>query len=129
MHSHGTIQETMDIVKTARKGKYLDALKKHYTFCLNQQNILLNDAHATTYNPMFNTLVGAFPLHRAASGMTDRCAVLAALKGANAQRPTDRQLGGPVKGQQRTGGGRTLSPGVKRAWDVMLTTHPLQCQG
>lgn len=42
--------------------------------------------------------VGAFLLHRAASGTTSRCVDLAAPKRTSAQRLTDYQLGGPEKG-------------------------------
>jgi hypothetical protein len=35
-HSFGTIKKIIEIVKTAKKGKYLDTLEKYYVFCLSQ---------------------------------------------------------------------------------------------
>jgi hypothetical protein len=56
MHSYGTIEETMEILKASKKSWYLDTLEKYFIFQYNQNRDQLNEMHTSTYNPIFNTL-------------------------------------------------------------------------
>jgi hypothetical protein len=46
----------MDIIKTERKGKYLNTLEKYYIHRIRKDNLHMNDTHINTYNPIFELL-------------------------------------------------------------------------
>jgi hypothetical protein len=55
-HAYRTITNTMDIVKTAKKGKHLNALEKYYIYKLSKNKLHMNDTHNDIHNPIFETL-------------------------------------------------------------------------
>jgi hypothetical protein len=52
-HTYGTIKDTMDVRKTGRKGRQLNALEKHYIYKINRNNLHMNDTHIEAHNPTF----------------------------------------------------------------------------
>jgi hypothetical protein len=55
-HTYGTITDTMDIIKTGRKGKHLNTLEKYYFCRISKDSLHKNDTQIDTYNPIFETL-------------------------------------------------------------------------
>jgi hypothetical protein len=55
-HTYGTINNTMDIIRTGKKGKHLNALEKYYIHKISKNNLHMNDTYNDTYNPIFETL-------------------------------------------------------------------------
>lgn len=58
-HSYGTIDETVEIVKTEKKrkkGKDLDTLEKYCMYLSHQQNVHLNNTYTDNHSPIFNCL-------------------------------------------------------------------------
>jgi hypothetical protein len=51
-HIYGTITNITDIIKTGKKGTYLDTLEKYHIYRISKDNLQMND----TYNPIFRTL-------------------------------------------------------------------------
>jgi hypothetical protein len=52
-HTYGTITDTMDIVKTGRKGKHLNTLEKYHIYRISKDNPHMNDTHINTYNELY----------------------------------------------------------------------------
>jgi hypothetical protein len=49
-HAYGTIADTMEIITTGKKGKYLNTPEKYYTFNkTRRENLHIKDTH----NPIF----------------------------------------------------------------------------
>jgi hypothetical protein len=44
--------DTVDIIKTGKKGKHLNTLEKYHIYRISKDNLHMND----TYNPIFETL-------------------------------------------------------------------------
>jgi hypothetical protein len=55
-HKYGTITDTMDIIRTHRKGKHLNTLEKYYICKVSRYNLQLNDTNTDTHNPIFKAL-------------------------------------------------------------------------
>jgi hypothetical protein len=55
-HKYGTITDTMDIIRTHRKGKHLNTLEKYYIYKVNRDNFQMNDTNTDTHNPIFKAL-------------------------------------------------------------------------
>jgi hypothetical protein len=55
-HKCGTIADTMDIIRTHRKGKPLNILEKHYVYKVSKDNLQMNDMNTDTHNQIFKTL-------------------------------------------------------------------------
>jgi hypothetical protein len=55
-YAYGTITDTMDIIKTARKRKHLNTLEKYYIYKLSKNKQNMNDTHVDTHNPIFEIL-------------------------------------------------------------------------
>jgi hypothetical protein len=55
-HADGTITDTVDIVKTHKKGKHLNTLEKYHIYRISKSNLHMNDTNIDTHNPVFKTL-------------------------------------------------------------------------
>jgi hypothetical protein len=49
-HTYGTITDTMDVIRTGRKGKHLNTLEKYYIYKISKNNVHMNDTHIKAYN-------------------------------------------------------------------------------
>jgi hypothetical protein len=56
-HTHGTIENAMDILHITGKGKHINTMKKFHICNLSKQNQCLNDDHTITKNLIFDTLM------------------------------------------------------------------------
>jgi hypothetical protein len=55
-NKYGTITDTMDIIKTHRKGKHLNTLEKYYIYKVSRDNLQMNDTNTDTHKPIFKAL-------------------------------------------------------------------------
>jgi hypothetical protein len=55
-HRSGSITDTMDIVRTHRKGKHLNTLVKYHINKISKDILQMNDIHRHTHNPIFKAL-------------------------------------------------------------------------
>jgi hypothetical protein len=55
-HTYVSITDTMDIIKTERKGKYLNTLEKYHIYKINKNTLHMNGTYIVIYNPIFETL-------------------------------------------------------------------------
>jgi hypothetical protein len=55
-HKYRTIADTMDIIKTHRKGKHLNTLEKYHIYKISKDNLQMNDPNTDTCNPIFKAL-------------------------------------------------------------------------
>jgi hypothetical protein len=55
-HTYGTITDTMEIITTGRKGKYLNTLERYHIYEISRDNLHMNDTHIVTHNPIFEAL-------------------------------------------------------------------------
>jgi hypothetical protein len=55
-HSYNTIEKTMEIIKTGRKGKHLNTLERYYIHKVKKTGALMNEINTDEHNPIFETL-------------------------------------------------------------------------
>jgi hypothetical protein len=55
-HTYGTITDTMEIMKTERKGRYLNTLERYYIYEISKDNLHMNDRNIDIHNPIFKAL-------------------------------------------------------------------------
>jgi hypothetical protein len=55
-HAYGTINDTMNIIKTAKKGRDLNTLDRYHIYKLSREKLHMNDTYIDTYNPIFELL-------------------------------------------------------------------------
>jgi hypothetical protein len=55
-HKYGPITDTMDIIKTHKKGKHLNTLEKYHIHKLYKKSLHMNDSAIEANNPIFKTL-------------------------------------------------------------------------
>jgi hypothetical protein len=55
-HTCRTIIDTMDIMKTRKKGRHLNTLEKYYMYRISRDSIHINDTYINMYSPIFQTL-------------------------------------------------------------------------
>jgi hypothetical protein len=55
-HTYGTITDTMEIIKTGRKRRYLNTLEKYHIYEMSKDNLRMNDTNIDIHNPIFKTL-------------------------------------------------------------------------
>jgi hypothetical protein len=46
----------MEIIKTGRKGRYLNTLEKYHIYEIGKDNLQMNDTNIDIHNPIFKTL-------------------------------------------------------------------------
>jgi hypothetical protein len=54
-HKYGLITDTMDILKTHKKGKHMNTLEKYHIHKLYKNNLHMNDSVIEANNPVFKT--------------------------------------------------------------------------
>jgi hypothetical protein len=59
-HTYGTITDTMEIIKTERKGRYLNTLERYYIYEIGKDNLHMNDTNIDIHNPIFKALHGIY---------------------------------------------------------------------
>jgi hypothetical protein len=62
-HTFGPMENIMDIIHYAKKGKMMDALERFHIYEASQKGIQINDKSTIQRNPIFDTLVRHLP-HR-----------------------------------------------------------------
>jgi hypothetical protein len=55
-HAYGSITDTTNIMKTEKKGKYLNTLEKYHVYKVSRKRLQISDANIDVYNPIFETL-------------------------------------------------------------------------
>jgi hypothetical protein len=55
-HTYGTITDTMEIIKTGRRGRYLNTIEKYHIYEIGKDNLHMNDTNIDIHNPIFKTL-------------------------------------------------------------------------
>jgi hypothetical protein len=55
-HKYGTTADTVDIIRTHRKGKHLHTLTKYHIYKISKNNLQMNDTNINTHNPIFRVL-------------------------------------------------------------------------
>jgi hypothetical protein len=53
-HAYGTITDTMDIITTGRKGKYLNTLERYHIYEISKENLHMNDTHIDTHKILYS---------------------------------------------------------------------------
>jgi hypothetical protein len=61
-HKYGTINQTMEILHIAKKGRALDTYEKFHIYEISKQNMQLNDNLIETYNPIYDVIIAAYQL-------------------------------------------------------------------
>ncbi|PNF28666.1 hypothetical protein B7P43_G08714 [Cryptotermes secundus] len=55
-HAYGTIENTMDIIATNKKGQYLNTLENYHIYRTTRENTHMNNINKEIYNPIFHEL-------------------------------------------------------------------------
>jgi hypothetical protein len=55
-HTYGSVTNTMKVLKTQRKGKHLNTLKRYYIYKMRKDGLQMNDACIDTRNPIFEII-------------------------------------------------------------------------
>jgi hypothetical protein len=55
-YTYGTIFDTVDIITTGRKGKYLNTLETYHIYRISNKNLHMNGISIDTYNSTFEIL-------------------------------------------------------------------------
>jgi hypothetical protein len=55
-NAYGTITDTIEIMKTERKGRHLNTLEIYYIYKVSKDKIQMNDTNVDIYNPIFEAL-------------------------------------------------------------------------
>jgi hypothetical protein len=55
-HTCGRITDTMEIMKTERKGRYLNTLERYHFYEICKDNLHMNDTNIDIHNPIFKAL-------------------------------------------------------------------------
>jgi hypothetical protein len=56
VHTYRTITDTMEIMKTERKGSYLNTFERYYIYENSKDNLHMNDTNIDIHNPIFKAL-------------------------------------------------------------------------
>jgi hypothetical protein len=54
--TYSTINKTLDVLHTKKKGRMLDTLERDYIYKLSKQKLQMNDTYADKYNPIFELI-------------------------------------------------------------------------
>jgi hypothetical protein len=55
-HTYGTITDIMDVIRTGRKGRHLNALERYQIYKISRNNLHMNNTHIEAQNPIFQTV-------------------------------------------------------------------------
>jgi hypothetical protein len=53
-HTYGNLQNTMEIVQIAKRGRCLNSLEKYRIYCIYQENEQINETLTDNTNPILN---------------------------------------------------------------------------
>jgi hypothetical protein len=53
-HAYGDMQEVMEVIQIARKGRYMNSLEKFHIFCTQKEEKHMNEILFDPKNPIFN---------------------------------------------------------------------------
>jgi hypothetical protein len=56
-HAYGTIKDTMDVIKTGRKGRHLSRSEKFHIYKISRNSLHMNDTHIEAHNPIFQAVL------------------------------------------------------------------------
>ena len=59
-HTYGTIENTMEIITTNKKGHYLNTLENYHIYRTTKKNTHMNNTNKEIYNPIFNELYAIY---------------------------------------------------------------------
>jgi hypothetical protein len=49
-HTYGTITDTMDVIRTGRKGRHLNTLERYHIYKISRNKLHMNDTHVEAQN-------------------------------------------------------------------------------
>jgi hypothetical protein len=55
-HIYGAVTDTMDIIRTHKKGRKLNILEKYHIYKISKNRLHVNDTNIDTHNPIFRIL-------------------------------------------------------------------------
>jgi hypothetical protein len=55
-HTYGNIQNTIEIIQRAKKGKYMNSIERHHIYCTHKQWKQMNEVLFDLQNPIFGVL-------------------------------------------------------------------------
>jgi hypothetical protein len=55
-HTYGNITDTMEIIKTEKKGKHMNTLERYHIHKISKDKLHMNDTYIDTHNPIFEIL-------------------------------------------------------------------------
>jgi hypothetical protein len=55
-HTCGTVRDTMDVIRTGRKGRHLNPLEKYHIYKISRTNLHMDNRHIDTHSPIFQTI-------------------------------------------------------------------------
>jgi hypothetical protein len=55
-HTYGTVTDTMDVIRTRRKGRHLNTLERYHIYEISTNGLHMNDTHIEAHNPIFQTV-------------------------------------------------------------------------
>jgi hypothetical protein len=55
-HTYGTITDAMDIIRTGRKGRHLNALEKYHIYRISRNDLHMNNTCIEAHNSIFQTV-------------------------------------------------------------------------
>jgi hypothetical protein len=59
-HEYETIEKTVKIWHTEKKGQMLETYERFHICEISKQNLQLNDNFTETYNPIYNTIISTY---------------------------------------------------------------------
>jgi hypothetical protein len=55
-HRYGTMENSMDIIETNKKGQYSNTLENYHIYVATRNNTHMNNTNKDTHNPIFKEL-------------------------------------------------------------------------
>jgi hypothetical protein len=55
-HTYGTITDMMDVIRTGRKSRYLNILKRYHIYKISRNKLHINDTNIEVHNPIFKKI-------------------------------------------------------------------------
>jgi hypothetical protein len=55
-HTYGNITDTMDIVRTEKKGNHMISLEQYHIHTISKNKLHMKDTYIDTHNPIFEVL-------------------------------------------------------------------------
>jgi hypothetical protein len=55
-HTYGSMQDVMEVIQRAKKGRYMNRMEKFHIFCTQKENKRMNEILFDPKNPIFETV-------------------------------------------------------------------------